>query len=300
MKRLIIRGTCFSAPLLLVFLVLELLVRRIPNPYSVKDAAVAQRGRTVTTVVLGSSHAYYGIDTDALPGALSLANPSQTLDLDEWLLRKYIDRLPGLRNVVVAVTYPSLNARLATGPEAWRMKNYRIYFGYPQYFPLKYDFEATSDLEAAHKRVKAYYLTRKYTLPCTATGFGADFTLARRNRDWQADGPVAALRHTGPADPALVAGNQAILRRIITLCLARGVRPVLVTTPVWETYARNLDARQLATVVGTCAGLSRQFGVPYLDLLRDPRFGADDFYNPDHLDTAGARKLAGILAGELR
>jgi hypothetical protein len=66
--------------------------------------------------------------------------------------------------------------------------------------------------------------------------------------------------------------------------------------PAWETYIRNLDSSQLATVTGTCEELSQEFSVLFLNLLKDDRFVENDYYDADHLSIYGAKKLAHLLS----
>ena len=93
----------------------EYAVRRIPNPYSVKREAISRFGKDTETVVLGSSHTYYGVVADSLDRTLNLANVSQTFEYDYRILNRYIDSLPRLKRVIIPISFFSFFDPLSTG-----------------------------------------------------------------------------------------------------------------------------------------------------------------------------------------
>ncbi len=70
---------------------------------------------------------------------------------------------------------------------------------------------------------------------------------------------------------------------------------VLVTTPCWSSYYDNLDSRQLAKMYELTYRFQQEYGIPYYDYMKDPRFEADDFYDSNHLTDKGAIKFTKIL-----
>ena len=299
MKKLIWKTALFCCLLLLLLVPVELLVRNIPNPYSQKLSYLERNAGEIQTLVLGSSHAFFGIDTDSMPRyTLNLANVSQSLDFDEWLLGKYIDALPELKNVVVEVSYFSLAGKLSLTVEEWRRKNYRIYFNQADVFPLRYDFEVAYNFRSCLNRIVSYYILGRKPETCSPSGFGTDYVIGNRPLAWKDSGPVAAKRHTF-RNAGTEQENAAHLRQILVLCKQHSIRPILLMPPAWETYAGSLNPAQLASVVGTCEALKQEFAVPFLNLLEDKRFTEGDFFDADHLCADGARKLASIISGQL-
>lgn len=291
----------FCLPLLALLATLEILVRQIPNPYKTKINGLKAEAGEVTTLVLGSSHAYFGIDPAVLPGkSLNLANVSQTLDFDEWILQKNLPALPRLRNVIIPVSYFSLNSTLKDSIEAWKRTYYIVYWNYPGIFPLDYHFEVAINPRLALSRIFNYYISRRMVQDWTEAGNGTAYTLASRAPAWKETGPDAAARHTYPPNPETVARNTASLRHLIVMCQARGIRPILVMTPTYATYYEHLDQAQLRAVEDLCRQLAQEFQISFLNHLTDPSFGENDFYDADHLCRGGARKLTAVLANSLQ
>lgn len=112
---------------LLVVVAAEAWVRAQPNAARYKHAWLADSAASVGTLVLGSSHTYYGICPETLADdAFSLALPSQTLRYDLALLRRY--PLPRLHTLVVPLSYFTLHEDLeTTSREPHTAARYRIY-----------------------------------------------------------------------------------------------------------------------------------------------------------------------------
>lgn len=83
MKRYIIRFIIISLPIILGLIVVEILVRNIPNTYQTKNDYIIKHQNQIETLILGSSHLFMGLAPEYLDeNAFSLANVSQTLDID--------------------------------------------------------------------------------------------------------------------------------------------------------------------------------------------------------------------------
>ena len=120
----------FLAPVLLLLVALEIGLRRIPNDYAYKNERLVRDGAGLRFLVLGSSHAYRGVEPDSMGGAgFNAANISQDLSYDRAVLEHYLPHLPKLEYIVLPVSYGSLGGRLELGAEAWRVKNYTLYMG---------------------------------------------------------------------------------------------------------------------------------------------------------------------------
>lgn len=108
---------------------MEVILRSIPNDYSYKYKFLTEQGEEIETLMLGSSHAVYGIypDTFAAP-AFNAAHVSQTLQYDYVILSQVIESLPNLKTIVVPVSYFSFRTSLDNSAESWRIKNYHLYY----------------------------------------------------------------------------------------------------------------------------------------------------------------------------
>lgn len=287
MQRFIKLILLFAAPILLFFAAGEWYVEHLPNPARDKHEWMTAHHDDVTTLILGDSHAFYGIRPDQLAdSAYSLAMTSQTLRYDDFLLHHY--PMPRLRDVVLSISYFTLWEDFESlGGQDHLISRYHIYMGCrlhhaPQYY-----------LECVHRREFIERLRSLYKpsqLSWDALGWGDNYTLDRKATDWD-NGAQRAADNTY-TDTAVVSLNEDFLLRIISYCRSNGVRLTLVGTPTTASFRQHEAPRQLDVNSQVLRRILRQHPeVQYLDYEADPDFGPDDFYDSDHLTDVGASRL---------
>lgn len=298
MKRFLSYVGVFALVVLLSLAAGEVIVRNIPNPYKIKARGLERHGDRVATLVLGSSHTYYGIVPQELGDSVfNLANISQNYEYDYLLLKKYVPLMPNLRCVIVNVGYSSFFDSDFPHGEWWQETNYRLYMGVE-----KPGQRFRTGLEIANFPVYAgklrKFLTQRSPAICDTTGFGLDYTFESRYDGWEHTGEVAARRHTA-TDASWVEYNLGYLRRLIALCRSIGAEVVLVTPPCHVTYNKHLDSEQFDRYVSIAKGVAAENGLRWLDLLTDRRFTDADFWDADHLNDRGADKFTRLLRDTL-
>lgn len=298
MKRFLSYVGIFALVVLLSLAAGEAIVRSVPNPYKAKARGIERCGGRVATLVLGSSHTYYGVVPEALGDSVfNLANISQNYEYDYLLLEKYAPLMPRLRRVIINVDYCSFFDSDFPHGEWWQETNYQLYMGVSKHGPLsRTGFEISNFPIYAGKLRK--FLTHKAPAMCDSTGFGTDYTFESRFVGWERTGEIAARRHTAP-DGSWVDYNLGYLRRLIALCRSIGAEPVLVTPPCYATYNEHLDKTQFDRYVALTGTVADSCGLHWLDFLSDSRFAADDFWDADHLNDRGAVKFSRILRNSL-
>ncbi len=306
--KLLLRISFLAAPLLLCFIFLEVGLSRVENSYTLKKRLLHGRLKTIQVLVLGSSHAYYGIDPSYFTWkGFNLADVSQSLRYDNALLRRYAPRCPELKVVLMAVSDFSLGYGLTDSGEYWREFFYARTYGIP--------VEKLSMLfDARHYLLFALY-GRKESFSYIRNGFKANLTV-----NVTASGSFVAP----PPDPAKVgqilglesarkevaihgsvsfqrnvAANRRFLEDSIIVCKDRGIVPVLLTTPTTQAYSSSIDPRVWRDVEETVKEMCARYGISYYNFMNDPRFLNGDFEDPDHLNSAGAKKLSVIVNHEI-
>lgn len=299
MKKFLGRVGCIAAIVLCTAAALELAARRIPSSYSEKADYMERHADSIRVLVLGSSHAYTGIDPEVLGGnAYSLANFSQTVYYDYRLLRKYADRCPNLQRVIMTVSAFSLYSDLEDGDEKSKLVWYSDYFGIDRYpWSARCRFQIVSDPANLLHRIKAHYLRAEDQVCMTPQGMSTLYTLDNKDmRHWD-DGAAAAKRHHSSMPPKGTIVED--LNRMAELCYDRHIELYLVGMPARASYRDNGDpvqARHTRLVIDSI--LHRYPNVSYLDYSADSALTADSdlFYDADHLSSYGA----GIFTRRLR
>ena len=93
MKRFILRLSVFAIMLVILLALIELIARKAPNTYKDKERTMLSTlSDSVEVLVLGSSHNFYGLNPQLIKkSCYNLANTSQTIYYDDYLLSRYIN-----------------------------------------------------------------------------------------------------------------------------------------------------------------------------------------------------------------
>ena len=304
--RLGVKLLLLALPFLALSAVVELGLRRMPSTYSVKKAIIERRLADTEILITGHSQSLEGIDPAILgPNAVSVANLSQSLYYDARVVSLYLDRLPRLRLVVIPLSYFSLRYRLPDSAEPWRMFFYRATWGIPEESPPRCRL---------HPRNYLVLLTYGNLAAGRSLlrGFHADPGIDENgwqpvrendpNKEFSINDATARARvafHAAAMREEAVGPNLRDLDDLLGRLKACGVRVVLITTPVFETYRRNMDRTVFDEMTRAATSLASRQGFPFRDYFADERFTLDDFYDNDHLNARGAEKFSRILRDEL-
>lgn len=287
----------FMLPILLISVSIETLIRNIPNDYSYKREYLDKNASDVEILFLGSSHAYRDINPVYInANSFNAAYVSQSLDYDYKILEKYKDNWSHLQYIVIPVSYFSLFSRLEAGPEAWRIKNYSIYYRMKTtYHIADYSELLSNRLDNNLKRIYDYYWAGQTNITSSALGWGGRVEPDAKSNLTEM-GKTAAQRHTVSSD-IFFDGNVFILKSIIAFADEHDAKIIFYTPPAFKTYIENLNGKQLTRTISTMEELDNNDpNVIYVNFLTSTIFNQGDFYDADHLNNIGARKLTLAIA----
>lgn len=299
MRRFLLLTGVFAMMVIVSLAVGEAVVRSVPNSYTVKESFIRDSAAadSVTVLVLGSSHNYYGIIPGSVTGydVFNLANVSQNFEYDVRLLEQALPYMPRLHTVIVNVSYASFwDPPFEKGTEWWYEIYYRLYMGidkYPRWW--RYDLEM-SKFSVFSNKIRNLMLGKPMPV-CDRRGYGLDYAEPLGDAERNSDGPVAAARHHA-ATKEYEAYNVAWAVKLLELCHEHDLRVILITTPAWTTYRDCLDSSRLADMHSLIEELCVRYGAEYYDFMAAPEFGPDDFHDSDHLSASGAARLSRLLS----
>lgn len=292
MNKFIKKSLLFCAPVLVFMLIMELLLRNIPNDYSYKKNYLNQHSDEIEILFLGSSHAYRSINPKFIhSNGFNAAHIAQSLDYDIEILKKYEKQMDKLKYIVIPIDYFSLYNRLETGIENWRIKNYNIYYGLHRSFNCKDNFEILNGkLLENSKRVVQFYWRNKSDISCNTLGWGK--RNSKMNKDMMATGKAAAQRQSKKMK-SFFNGNVEIVKEIIAIAKFKKAKVIFYTNPGYKTYVSQLNKEQLKITYKTIKRIANSNpNVTYYDFLSDPSFMKEDFFDADHLNEIGAEKFS--------
>ncbi|MBO4536226.1 MAG: hypothetical protein J5702_03355 [Bacteroidales bacterium] len=297
MRRFLIKTSLLLLPVLVFVVLCETGHRTADNDYKYKYRWLSEHASRVKILSLGSSHGYQGIEPDQFDDlTFNAAHVSQDLHYDEFIFNSFVDRMDSLKCLILPISYFSPWSRLEDGLEAWRVRRYHLYYHYPtSWFDPQYNLEIYSGLRP--RTALREILGKSNNLYVTELGRGTRYNKKNRSDNWKDTGILAAERHTRDnPDTNLYQANLLRVRRMIEKCREKHADVLLITMPAYITYRENLKEDQLSKAISFCLSLKEEYdNVYYLDMLADPRFTEDDFYDSDHLNEYGAAKLSYIL-----
>ncbi|TXB63704.1 hypothetical protein FRY74_12600 [Vicingus serpentipes] len=290
MKKFIFKSILFVTPIIVCFIIFETLIRKIPNDYNYKNEYLTINSNKINNLFLGSSHTYYGVNPDFIKSnSFNASHISQSLDTDFKIINKF-QFWDSLKTIIIPIDYFSLFISIETSKEAWRIKNYILYYDFYKSNQISNHSEVLSvNLKSNINRIYSYYLKNNSSITCNKKGFG---NVKKPQLNLKETGKTAANRHT-KKDLTLYFKNIKIIQDIINLANKKNIKILFYTSPSYKTYVSNLNEDQLNLTIKTAENLAlKNKNCSYHNLLSDKNFIASDYRDADHLNESGAKKLS--------
>ena len=286
----------FLIPILVLAISLEITIRHIPNSYELKSEYLENNAERIETLILGSSHSFYGINPKYFTApAFNMSNVSQSPDVDLAILKSYEHQLTNLKTVVIRLSYDTLFEQLKLSPEDWRLKDYKLYTNVDLDYTLKHNSEVLAmGLKQSLEVLKNEYFNNTPLLNCDSLGFGK-VKSQLKTIDLDNAGRIAAKRHT-ISSWHLLHKNSEVFKKIIEHCNQRHIKVLVVTPPAYKSYVNNLNTNQVDKMVETGIYLGETYeNCSYHNFMTRLNLIHSDFYDADHLNSTGAKKFSLIL-----
>lgn len=281
---------------------MEFLLRNVPNDYLYKKEYMDLHSAEIETLILGSSHSFYGLNPAYFSSkTFNASHISQSLNYDFAIIQKYQTNLGNLKTIILPISYFTLFYNLEESSESWRMKNYVIYYEINSAEPLIYHSEVLSNRMFVNtRRLVSYYILGKPQTFSTDLGWGTNYKSDNAG-DLYVTGKKAASIHSKKdintvENRIIFQNNINIFNNIVQYCKDRNVSLIVLTPPAYITYRQNLNTEQLEATFDSINRITLSYeGCTFLNLLSDTSFLAKDFFDADHLSEIGAEKLSTLI-----
>jgi hypothetical protein len=302
-NKILLKILFFFLPIIIVLGYLEVQLRshHFSSSYAAKKYFLEQQLYSVETLVLGSSESFNGIDPTYFSSkTFNLANVSQTLFYDKALTLNYVAQMPKLKNVIINISYFSFFYQLHDIKEKWRDDYYKLYFdidfpenknftinkySYVAVYQLKHSIELAfnkfKDSSAIHILPNGYMPKWNQELINNSTG------LAR-----------VTIHHNEIFEDRRKEIEKS-LEDFVQQLKRNNINIIFITTPVFKTYSKFCNPKIIEQNVEFIHHLSSTYQCKYLNYFTDSSFIKDDFFDNDHLNNSGAKKLSIKLNEEL-
>ncbi|MEW4924991.1 hypothetical protein [Algibacter sp. 2305UL17-15] len=294
------KTTLLLLPFLIGFLVLEIILRQIPNDYKFKASYLDQNASKIECLILGSSHSFFGANPAYFSkNTFNASHVSQSIDYDYEILKTYSHKFKKLNTIYLPMSSFTLYEKLKNIDEYWRCKMYYRSYGIKKDFTTKDYFESTGDLKINITKATDYVFKKKDNRISSKLGWAKTYK-SENAKDLIETGKIAAQRHyydIGSQTSKLeFIDNKTILKDIIKWSKLKDINVVLFTPPAYKSYRENMNKEQLEMTVRAANNIANTFdNCMYINFMADTSFTAKDFYDADHLSEIGAKKLSGKL-----
>jgi|WetSurMetagenome_2_1015567.scaffolds.fasta_scaffold56814_2 hypothetical protein len=271
----------------------------IPNIYSFKYNEIKNNTENYKIIILGSSHSFFGVNPEYFEdSALNIANVSQDLKYDKFILDKSLVTLTNVKTVILPISYFSLLSDTDSGIESWRKYFYIHWFGYPisELFNINSFSVITSypSKIALLSLINKYFLKNNFEPDWSSSGWGLNYSDENQS-DLILTGKKAAERHH-IKDTSFYDRNILLLDEIVAICKKRNIKLLLFTPPAYTSYREHLSQKRLDQMTSLLRNITEiNENVTYINLIDDERFIKNDYHDADHLNHTGAKKLSIIL-----
>jgi len=298
-------------------LMMDIWLRNQESTYSVKYEDALLNKDSIEILILGNSHATYGVDPDAFEMyAYNMANVGQSIYFDKRLTTSLIDSLSNLKYVFISVDYHSLYFSSQGIRDIWSYYGNKIKYKDNSYLledisPFFYGYTPKVSLSLLKKRVVNY-------LKYGANSLNYDVEVGVNLNDTLNKGFISFEEHFNSdffnekAYKSRIdifnkivyssAEKNEVLKDLdnfIDHLIKRKVKAILFTTPTFRCYNTYLDSSILNQNDKDILGLVNRYNISYLNFMDSPLFEKDDYYNADHLNKKGALKFAKMLNDSL-
>ncbi len=306
MRTFFVKLAVFIGGNLLLLALVNMGLGRVENSYIRQRALFEPRAGAVEMIVVGSSQSLHGVNPAEFDRpAFNLSNRSQDVYYDAQLVRRYLDRTPHLRLVLLELTYFSLEFDLSSTSSDWRCYLYKRAYGIPCRDWLR------------DRDPRYYNLVGLYggvtTLKLALRGFSGSLAEPLTDQGWEPrdekrpagrplndeDGKVRVQLHHSLMRDETFAAQVDECRWLIADLRRRGIAVAIITPPVHDLYARHIDPAKVERLRKQIRAWQEEYQVAYLDHFRDDRFGDEDFFDVDHLNPRGAARFSALLRHEL-
>jgi len=258
----------------------------------------------IEILILGSSHSLMGINPYFFElNTYNLASVSQTLEYDALLFNRYEKDLTKLKYLIIPISYFTLFQRLQTTLDEWQNRNNNIINHYQVYhFNKGFQFISHSQAYGNFKKLFNSFLGKNNKSNYTNLGFEKHSGSRFRNiEEIIESGQQTAKSHSSYNNLDLYKHSIEILETMIEYSINKDVKVILVEIPTHKEYFKHLDDKYNIKTKECIKYLTSKYfnSVIHLPYESSIDFLIDDFYDSDHLNEKGAKKLSKKINGYL-
>lgn len=304
MKQFLFKMFIFLLLILSGAIVLEYLVKKIPNTYSYKDQYLKVHSKKIKLLFLGCSQTDCTIQPLMFPeSSFCMANPAQGFEVDYHCLTHY--QFDSLKTVVISVLpiFSCLRPVVQANSESFMETNFRIDFDLyerPMFSKYSYRF---FDLYNSSNQIKTYYFKKKSIIMCDSLGNRSascfiDNNVLSKKREIE-----AANNFVHQKSAANLVANVKFLKQIVAYCKLHHINLVFYSIPIQDYYRKILpqdDIKNSITIINSIVKNNENVFY-YNRFYSSKEYSEKDYMGASHFyPVTGGVKFSNELLGYLK
>lgn len=248
----------------------------------------------VHTLILGDSHAEYGLNPQLIPNSKNYSQPSETY-LNSYLKLEWLTRKNNIETLILPISYNNLSGYndLKYIDEKWSYEMFsRMHF---LLNPWRKDFSFSFDKYAFLKtflKQRLLYKSSNYTPFLGEYHFITD-SLAHE------DATKIINTHFYKNEKqsfALSQNNLSALDSIITFCQEKNIDLHLVSIPLYDSYIKSVPSKYIHALDSLLTKFGALKSVHVYNFTNEYRYNKKYFFDPSHLNKSGADHFSSIIS----
>ena len=315
MNKFLYRTFLFSLIPIIIILSLDIFARNQNSLDKEKYEGALKNKDFIEIIILGNSHAHTGVDPRGFDlFAYNLANVAQSLYFDKRITLSLLPHLKKLKYVFISIDYHSLYSSSQGIRDIWSYYAHGV--KYNKYKESKYLMaDISPTLFGYTPKVVLSFLKKKIVNRIKYGKDVIDFDVGTgvNIKDSVVNGFISFEGHKKSAftteryKKRIHAFNEGIqtsnekdevledLNDFLEILIKNDITPILFTSPTYEEYNKYLEESVVKNNEKEINKLCEKYNIKYLNFMNSDLFEKNDFYNADHLNKQGAKKLAKIM-----
>lgn len=288
MKKFIYKNILFLLPIVVIALSVEL-YNRVNNTFYAKKNYIEKNQKSIEVLVLGSSQTWRAINPEYMTVQCApLAHGGSAFNIDYLLFQEFVEKLPNLKVVILETSYHTFddnrNSKWSKNHLFW------IYYGinnYGKHIPKSDYFLFTANPKAYLKKMWSSSIFPEFG---QFNKYGFITSSNETLETGHYDSLFLKNRHVYE-NIGNYKKNKDLIKSIINICEERNLDVILFSPPKYFTYNENYNVKKLARRDSILSIYKDRNGVSIWNYERKWEKDTKVFYNEDHLNVDGAKKI---------
>lgn len=284
MKLFIKKFSVFLLPVVLVFIILELLVRDSNSLYKAKWDGFITKADSIKVLVLGNSHALNGINPNEFDlFTYNMAFAAQSFYFDKKIVLKNMKNMNNLKYVLISIDYHTFYFPHSTGRDKF----------YHYYYNINYKDNNYTKEDISRVYTLGFKQTIREHIPKQPFNLFRGYGESKSTTQWELLNNKSAIARIKQLDLDISSRKEIIesMDDFINILKSNNITPILLTLPCHKYFIENINFEIEKQNKTDILYLKKKHNIIHLDFFKE-KLPDSLFKDLDHLNSKGAVEIS--------